>query len=234
MTIFLDVLVGGLLLITTITYCYRGFTRTILEFAKFIVASLAAAALGRPIATWISDKFMSKWISEGVNEKISGYFSDGQSLREFFDNIPQGFKDVLDLFNVDIPTLYQSYADKVASDSLIYDMSGSIATPIANAISAIIAYLFVFVIVLIIFNCVLKAVKNIKLPLFKGIDRILGFFLGIVIGLLSASVLATCLYFSFEFVSAMYAEIDLLQYYRDSYVFKFIYDLRILQTLLGI
>jgi CheY-like chemotaxis protein len=57
-------------------------------------------------------------------------------------------------------------------------------------------------------------------------DKVLGLALGIVLGLLSASLISTALYSVIELVAAVNSNSDIMNLFNDSYVFKFMYNLK--------
>ena len=105
MSIFFDMLLVGVILFFVIKYAIKGLIQAIFSFGKFVFSVIIAIAVGKPVAMWISDGFMRKWLSEGVYGKISEHVVDGQSLSEFFNNIPDSFVKLVKLFGGDIALL---------------------------------------------------------------------------------------------------------------------------------
>lgn len=227
MTIFFDVLIVAVFLFATIKYWHKGLIQAVLGFGKFIAAVIAAAVLGRPIALWINDTFMSKWISDGVYSKISTYIIDGQSLSEFFNGIPEGFRKIVELCGGEMAALFEKYGSEEASSELIYDMATTISAPLANAASAIIAYGLIFLVSLLVFSLVCLMFKKIEIPIISKIDKLLGLCLGLILGILGAAIIATVGHTILEFISATSGNLEIIDWYNNSYVFKFVNELKI-------
>ncbi len=234
MTIFFDVLIVAVFLFSTIKYWRKGLIQAVLGFGKFIAAIIAAAALGRPVALWINDTFLSKWISDGVYSKISTYIVDGQSLSEFFNGIPEGFRKIVELCGGEMATLIERYGSEQASNDLIYDMAQTISTPLANAASAIMAYGLIFLVSLLIFSLVCLMFKKIEIPIVSTIDKILGLCLGLILGILGAAIIATVGHTVLEFISATSGNLEIIDWYNNSYVFKFVNELKIFSFIRGL
>lgn len=227
MAIFIDLLFVAALLFFTIKYGISGLMQAVLGIGKFIAAIIVAVILGKPLAIWISDTFISDWLSGIVYEKISANLMTGESLSNFFNNIPEWFVTLAKLFGKDIAALQASYSTEQASNEIIRDMAYDISCPLADMISAVIAYVLVFVTILIILTIVIKAIGKIKIPLLTSIDKFLGACLGFIIGLCSVSLAASALYVILEFLTAFNQNPDIMNVYSDSYVFKFIFEIRI-------
>ena len=94
-------------------------------------------------------------------------------------------------------------------------------------ISAIFAYSSVFLIAFLVLSILCISLKKIKIPIISGIDKFFGFCLGLGLGILSASMVATVGHSILEFVSAISVNNDVMNYYYDSSVFKFVNEIRI-------
>jgi uncharacterized membrane protein required for colicin V production len=225
----IDIILAALIITLAVRHCIKGFMHSVYNVAKFLVAGIAAIIFGKPIGAWISDSFMKPKMSGFVYEKISGFVGGNESLAEFFNNIPAGFIKLTNLFGMDIGALKEQYGNAENSEAVLREMSDNFSSPLANTISAIIAYVAVFVVVFLILMLVFFLLEKIKLPLFTGIDKLLGLALGIVLGLLSASLISTAVYSLLEFLAAMNPDSEILNLYNESYVFKFIYNLKIFE-----
>ena len=96
------------------------------------------------------------------------------------------------LFRSPIATLIMSVA-----------FEGKESTPIANMLSGMIAFVLIFVTVVVISGFIIRAISNIKIPIITDFDKWLGLALGISLGVISASVVSTALYSVLEFMSGV-------------------------------
>ena len=227
MSVLIDILILAVFLFPVIKYWSKGLIQAILGFGKFIGAVIFAIMLGRPIAMLINDAFVSEWISDSVYNKISVYIVDGESLSTFFNRIPEGFRKIAELCGVEITELIETYGSEQASSELIHDMAKTITSPLSGAVSAIFAYSAVFLVALLVLSILCVSLKNIKIPIISTVDKVLGLCLGLVLGLLSAAMVATVGHSILEFVSALSGNYDVMNCYYNSYVFKFVNEIRI-------
>ena len=93
--------------------------------------------------------------------------------------------------------------------------------------SAILAYIAVFLIALLVFSILCHSLKSIKIPILSTLDKILGLCLGIVIGVLSAATVATVGHSVFDFISTVSGNQDVMSCYHSSHVFKFVNEIGI-------
>lgn len=224
----IDVLLVATIVFLAVKNCISGIMHTVYHIGKFIAAILSAIILGKPLGTLISNRFMANKLSDLVYGKISEYVS-GEKLSEFFADIPEGFAKIVKLFGVDLEAICQQYSNAENSEAVLRDMSQTISGPIANMISAIIAYVLIFVVVFVVLTIVFKGLEKIKIPVLTGVDKILGLVFGLALGVFSASLLATAVYSVLEFISAVNESETVMNIYNDSYVFKFIYNLKIFE-----
>lgn len=229
MSVFIDVIIIGILGFFVIKYCYTGLLCAVLGAGKFIASVAAAVMLGKPLGIFISDNLISDPMTDLVYVRISENIVSGEKLSEFFNNIPEAFVKLVRLFGVDMATVQTKYATAEASDGIIRDMANTISRPISDTVSAMIAYVTIFIITLIVITLLIKALRGIKIPVLTGIDRLLGLCLGLIIGLLGASLVSTVVYTGLEFFIAVDQNAEIMNVYNDSFVFKYIYELRIFE-----
>jgi len=97
------------------------------------------------------------------------------------------------------------------------------------ALSGIVAFLTVFFAVLLLSKFLIKLLSKIKIPVVTKVDKFLGFILGILLGLIYISILSTSAFTVLEIIASAQSDGDVMSVYNDSYVFKFIYDLKIFE-----
>lgn len=94
-------------------------------------------------------------------------------------------------------------------------------------LAGILGFAVSFVAVFLLSGLIIRALSKIKIPIITRVDKLLGLCLGIVIGALSLSVLAVAVYSLAEIVSFIDSGSGAMDIYHDSYVFRFVYDLKL-------
>ncbi|MDK2809052.1 MAG: hypothetical protein PWP24_1789 [Clostridiales bacterium] len=153
-----------IVILTLLSYAYRGkregFIRTVFGMFSFILALLAASVLGPGVSTVIKS-----------NEKIIPYLSqkvEGDSL-----TLPDIIKASLDKNQTS-----ESFTKLAVEKSEDY-----IKAQLANWMVNAVAYIVVFVLVLILLWYLSHTLNIIsKLPVINGLNKTAGFFVGILRG----------------------------------------------------
>ncbi len=104
-----------------------------------------------------------------------------------------------------------------------------VSASVASALSGIIAYALVYIVAFLVLTLIISLLCKIKIPLLTTIDKFLGAILGLVLSVLSLSIVSTVLFTSLQFFAELRGNPEILDVYNNSYVFKFIYELRIFE-----
>lgn len=116
-----------------------------------------------------------------------------------------------------------------ASLILMFWDGSSLSAQGESIVSGVLAFILVFVAVFILSGFIIRMLSKIKIPVITRIDKLLGLLLGAIIGILSVSALATVVYSVLEIITFIDPESVALTIYDDSYVFRFVYGLRIFE-----
>ncbi len=98
-----------------------------------------------------------------------------------------------------------------------------------GALSGIVSFILLFVITMILSRLLVKLLSKIKIPIITKVDKLLGLLLGIVLGMIFISITATTIYTVIEVISSVGNNSEAMSIYSNSYVFKFVYDLKIFE-----
>lgn len=226
---FIDFVLLAVLAVYSFRYFRNGLMHTVYSVAKFLVSLIIAVLFGKLLGNLLADYCIGRVVTEQVYGKLVDFTGGGESLAEFFANIPDGFVRFAELFKVDVAMLQEKYGALENSEEVLQGMAETISAPIVNAISAVIGYVVVFVVAYIVLTVVVAGLKKIKIPILTGIDKALGLVLGLALGLFNASLIATAVYFALEYFAAMNSDSTIMNVYSNSYIFRFIYDLKIFE-----
>ena len=100
---------------------------------------------------------------------------------------------------------------------------------IPSALSGILAFVAIFIGAMILSKILITWLSKIQIPLITKVDKTLGLVLGIVLGLIATSLLATVIYTVLEVSAVVSAQPEVMASFNSSYVFRFIYNLRIFE-----
>lgn len=102
------------------------------------------------------------------------------------------------------------------------------AIGVAEALSGTVAFIAVFIVSMIFSKLLIRVISNIKIPIVTRVDKFLGFLLGIVLGFVFTSLISTVIYTLLDLFSAL-TDSSNINAYNDSYLFEFIYELKIFE-----
>ena len=220
-----DIILLGVLAFCVIKHFIGGLTKSIFGIGKFILSVVMALLFGKIIGGILADGIVGDAISYGVFFKLKEYVN-GEELREFFNNVPSGFERFAKFIGADVNALREQYQFASSGDETLREMADNISRPLAETVSGILGYVLVFLVVFIALTIVIALLRNIKIPVISTLDKWLGLALGLILGLFSASMLATVFYTALEVAAALTGDVGIMDFYNDSFVFKFIYNLK--------
>lgn len=105
----------------------------------------------------------------------------------------------------------------------------ALPTSVRGAIFGSLGYALAFAVSYTVLTIIINVVCRIKIPVLHKINELMGLALGLVIGVFSSAILATVFYTCIELVSVMKGDVSIMSAYYDSFIFKFIYDLKVFE-----
>ena len=214
----LDILFGVIFLITVIICAKRGLFKTVMRFARVILAAISAYFFGSRVAVLLADRFLGKRIYDMVYNKIEGIY---QKAIDSFDaqKILSAFPRFL---------LPESMRDQISSiegsgEELVVSASETLSDALTKIVSNVLGYILVFIvslIVLAILTAIISAVLH-RLEILGRMDHFLGGVFGIAVAWILLTILSSLLRF---FGSGM-------DFYDQSHAVKFLAEMPITKFL---
>jgi hypothetical protein len=136
---------------------------------------------------------------------------------------------LVELFGGNIEKLEAKYSTAQSSDAVLREMAEGIAMPVAETISSILAAIIVFLVTYVAVTIAIFFLKHVKIPIITSFDRLLGLGLGVVVGVLGVSLASTAIYSLLEYFALSRNDPEIMNVYNNSWVFKFVCDLRIFE-----
>ena len=170
--------------VTVIIFTKRGFIETAFRFGRMIMAGLICYFTGPFFSKLIYEKWIYNSIFDMVSEKTRNVISQTAgsiNVQELVDNLPFFVRQLVERDDVtekygSVLTNFEAVAD---------DFAQTVSRPISSLVSNLIAYVVVFLASLVLLFVLFKLLNGIfKLPVLNGINKTLGFLLGIVASVL--------------------------------------------------
>lgn len=180
----------------------RGFFRSVMSLAGGIASFCAAYAYSPVLAEYLKEKFILGGITDSIDGTLQSIARDvntsgGFNLDKLTVKPPVALTDILDRYNIDTNSFVSKFKGLTSCDAdVVRGFAEDIATPTANIISSVVAFILLFVGVWLILSLVTWLLDLIfKLPVLKTANKIFGIIFGVVEGalfaVLAAGVLST-------------------------------------------
>ncbi len=212
--IILNVIVLLALLIPAVRGWIRGFVKTALHLLRFLGAFLLSCVFSKPLGTLIKDKWLGAKFYDIVWKAVSESF-DG-STGTLTDSVPAGLRALLETFGFDV----NGAASEAASEGemMLESFATTVSDKLASIASVALAFVGIFIVSLLLLAIFAKFLTFLieKIPLVRGLNRILGFGIGLLIGVFTAWTVAQLVVFILTtFTSVDYSQAVVLNFFHD-------------------
>ena len=214
MWFLLDVIIVLIFVLFAISGAKKGFIKSICGIVVTIASILIAMNLSAPVAEFFRDSVVYEQLTDNLHGKIEEYISDAmdeQKLSELLSDIPEGVSVLLAGFGTDADTVSEKYAEMVKNGEtdIAQKLSDYVVEPAAKTISDALAVLAVFLASVIVLNIVVMLLDLVfKLPVLNFANKLGGFVMGAVIGLLVSFVFCAAVNIAMPYLPGAGIQID--------------------------
>ena len=195
--LILDILFVLVVAIFVFVGVKRGFIKSLIQSAKFLLTIVIAYFVGSPVAAFLKDKFVFKSVYDFWYEKINGIYQEAnasvntEGLRNTIETAP----DFL-LAPEKKAEILASFSEE-SGTAMVDSVTTSIANPIADGISNILGYALTFVVAFVLLTVVAWLLTKIadRVPFIGTANRILGGVFGALVGIIILTVVAVIIGF---------------------------------------
>ncbi len=190
MSLIIDLVFIGIILIFAFIGLSRGFIKEIVSLIGVILALVVSFYLSRIFADFIFETFVKDTVVEKISETIVSTAEN--SVNGVVDVIPEyivsaaksmGF-DITSSVNNNIASDIESTATSV-STSIVEDVAG----PLISGLISVVLFIILFIILKILIGLISKALNLVaKLPVIKSANKLLGFSVGLIRGVLTVVI----------------------------------------------
>lgn len=169
-----------LAVVTVIIFTKRGFIESVFRFGRIITAGIVSYFLGPRVSDMIYENLIYDriliWVTEHVESALTST-AQTMDIEGMIDSLPFLVKQL-----IDADAIREKYGSTVSNfHDVAVDFAATVSDPISSLLSNLIAYVAVFLVALLVLFILFKILDAIfKLPLLNVINKLLGFFLGLV------------------------------------------------------
>ena len=196
MNIILDLIVVGILVATVIIGFKRGFIKSLMGLVSGILALVIAFLFSPALARVVDDHLIRPVMVSAVEEKIVSSDPTDGDLLDFLKNAPEDLNQFFSSIGVDLSRL-DSYLpegeeQEGEGEGVLTTVSESLAAPLSNMISTVIAFVVVYLTALILLKIVTALLDGLfKLPILRIPNKLLGAAIGALTGVITCFVICS-------------------------------------------
>ncbi len=197
MSYLIDLILIGLILFVAFISSKQGFVRTVIEIVGFVVIILISNSASTPIA----EKIYDTKIEPSFVKAVDNYTNKGSenAIDDFWNGIPKIIRNEAEYFNFskdDLKEAYDDYAKKGVED-VTAATSRNVIKPIVVKILSSVISLILFLVLSFVVKLLAGILNSfvVKLPIIGKLNRKLGFLIGLLKGIVFASVFSVILLF---------------------------------------
>ena len=235
-SLIVDIILAIICIFVIIKYSIKGFLKTILDIARLVISVVLAIMFRGVVANLINSLFMSNSIYNWVYGSISKYVSGAQSRVNFvsiYEDAPEFYSEVLSMFGLDFYELKYSIENLTAET--VEKTSRTIAGPLANMLSTLIAVLVIFIVSMIVLYFVVKLINKVtKMKLINVVNKILGVAFGIILAAAIVWGLSFVLEIVIDVAGPMYPDIINDSLTKDSMIINLLKEAGLLEIFEGV
>lgn len=190
--LIIDLAFVALLVVNVLDGRKKGFVKMILSFAAAVLSWLIAAEFSQPLAEWANEAFVHGWISGSIENAIADSLGNGTNA--LIEAIPDYIANAAETAGISVQSLAQQLGSSVDSAQAAEKIYTAVESAFVVPAIRIVAFFIVFAVAQRILAILIGIVnKFFKLPVIKGINRILGCFAGALKGAVIMSVICILL-----------------------------------------
>lgn len=222
MNLIIDIILVAIIVIYFISGWRKGFIRTAMSLASFILAGVGAYCFYPIPSDLMYDNVFLPKISRMIETAISS-ISEGITLDKLLTDKPELFTNIVEKYSDmgKVEEFIQSGAERTLTD-----LCDFIASPVARTISDVLGFIIAFIVLLIALKIVTFIIDKIfRLPVLNAANKTLGMLLGLLLGLLTAWLIASVIGGSVTALHTAFPDAVSETLVEDSAVLKFFCNL---------
>lgn len=226
----IDLIFVGIFLAIIIADVVRGFVKSFMHLGSNIVSLILAYLFHGKLGDYLSEKFISGWVSEKLAAFVTSHMPSLEGIPEGYtvtvndllSQLSGKLGTVLSLAGINIADLSGEYGSLAATDENIMLMVEQVSKGLSGTLSTVIAFAAIFLISLLLFAIVTAILNAIcKLPVISTANRILGLVFGVLCALVIGSVGSVLVCKIIEVVAVFSDNTETLNVIQQSYVLRF-------------
>lgn len=188
MSSILDICIILIIVFSIFFAAKKGFIRTLLGGASFIIAVTVALVFIDPVKSFFVNTSVAQNARETISNTLAGFVSsDSENYDPTLLEDNSSFATMISIFGIDQDELREKWTEwrEENTEKLRTDLENYIAEPVVNAVITVLAFLVLFFgATLILKLTVFLLDRFFQLPVLKQANTFLGVLLGVVLAII--------------------------------------------------
>jgi len=197
MSIVLDLIVVAIVVISTIVTMKKGFVKTTLSLASWILTIWIISSFGGMISEAIYDGAFEKKVIASIEAPLTQQLESGEeALDGVFDSLPSFVSKSMEKKGVGTESIMSEISNGKTPRDIALTVNNTIVEPTVLPLILIVVDIILFVVLMFIFRILTKLISALfKVPVLKSVNKFLGAILGIVRGLVISVLVCSIISF---------------------------------------
>ena len=214
MNIIFDLAFIALIAVCIIDGRRKGFVKIVLSLAAMVVTWLVAAELSAPVAVWLNEAFVGEWLTKSIEGAVADSIAGGSNA--IIASFPDYIANLMQVAGISLEELAIQIGNTVDPAAAAEKIYGAIENNLVVSVLRIVSFFVLYLLMNWVMSIVIGIIgKVFKLPVLKGINKLLGSVVGAFKGIFVAVIVSII----FGLVAMAFPESEFVQALDGSVIY---------------
>lgn len=201
MSIILDAIVLIIILVVAFITMKRGFVKSIIGLVSLVLALVIVSALSKPVATFLYDSMIDKPVQNSIVKQLDeNDKKNDETVDTVWNSLPKFLTNTAENSGITTDSIGKIIKKDANNSEIAYDFSQNVVRPTAISIITFAVNIILFIVLTILFRLLSKVIcKLFKAPVLKQVNKALGLVLGVLKGIVIASLVCVAVSYIVSF-----------------------------------
>ena len=214
MNIIFDLAFIALIAVCIIDGRRKGFVKIVLSLAAMVVTWLVAAELSAPVAVWLNEAFVGEWLTKSIEGAVADSIAGGSNA--IIASFPDYIANLMQVAGISLEELAIQIGNTVDPAAAAEKIYGAIENNLVISVLRIVSFFVLYLLMNWVTSIAIGIIgKVFKLPVLKGINKLLGSVVGAFKGIFVAVIVSII----FGLVAMAFPESEFVQALDGSVIY---------------
>ena len=214
MGFIIDLAFIALIAISIIDGRRKGFVKIVLSLAAMVAAWFVASSLSMPVAEWANEAFVGDWLTKAIEGAVADSVANGPDA--IFASIPDYIANLMQVAGISLEELAVQLGNTVDPAAAAEKIYGAIENNLVISVLRIVSFFVLYLLMNWVTSIAIGLIgKVFRLPVLKGINKLLGSVIGAIKGIFIAVIVSII----FVLVAMAFPESDFVKALDGSVIY---------------